>query len=97
MKGEYVNFWKATACSVIYFTLYLALYSAQNIQSLLFEEDSYGKLGFYSNAIDQLGQLAGAFAAPAFMGMIGDINTMAWGAVASIPFIVGLLIPAFKY
>lgn len=31
------------------------------------------------------------------MGMIGDIGTMAWGGVASIPFIAGLLIPAFKF
>lgn len=63
MKREYINFWKATACSFLFLTLYVALYSIQNIQSLLFEEDNYGKLGFYSNAIDQIGQIFGAFAA----------------------------------
>ena len=41
--------------------------------------------------------MVGAFAAVSIMGMIGDIGTMAWGAVASIPCIVALLIPAFKF
>lgn len=39
----------------------------------------------------------GALASVSFMAMIGDIGTMAWGAVASIPFVVAMLIPAFRY
>lgn len=96
MKGEYINFPKAAMCSIGFLGLYVALYSAQNIQSLLFQEDGYGKLGYISNAIVYLGQAIGSFIAVSIMEKIGDIYTMAWGAVICLPYIVSLLLPAFK-
>lgn len=52
---DYVNFNKALICSISFLGMYVALYSAQNIQSVLFEKDGYDSLGFYSNAFAYLG------------------------------------------
>lgn len=43
-----------------------------------------------------LGQAIGSFIAVSIMEKIGDIYTMAWGAVICIPYITSLILPAFK-
>ena len=96
MKGEYINFWKAAACSLGFLGLYSALYSAQNIQTLILHDDHYGALGDYSNAIVYLGQAVGSFVAMNIMEKIGDIKTMAWGAMVCLPYIASLLFPAYR-
>ena len=52
---DYLNFPKAFLCSFCFLGIYTAVYSAQNIQGVLFDKDGYGVLGFYSNAIAYLG------------------------------------------
>jgi len=51
---DYLNFGKAFMCSLGFLGLYTAIYSAQNIQTVIFNKDGYGNLGFYSNAIAYL-------------------------------------------
>jgi hypothetical protein len=53
--NHWINFWKAALCSLSFLGMYIALYSAQNIQSVLFEKDKFDSLGFYSNAIAYAG------------------------------------------
>ena len=96
MKGEYINFWKASACGLGFLCMYLAVYSVQNIQSLLLSQDGYGQLGFYSNAVAYLGQLFGSLLAVSLMEKLGDTKTMVVGSSCCIPYIVCMLIPAFK-
>jgi len=38
---DYVNFPKAFLCSLSFLGMYVALYSAQNLQSVLFDKDGY--------------------------------------------------------
>lgn len=53
-------------------------------------------MGDYSNAIVYLGQVIGSFVAISIMEKIGDIKTMAWGALVCLPYIASLLFPAYK-
>lgn len=53
--NEHINLGKALLCSSGFLLLYTALYSAQNVQSVLFQKDNLGQLGFYSNAVVYLG------------------------------------------
>ena len=96
MKGEYFNFWKATACCIGFLGLYIALNSAQNIQALLFSDDGFGALGFYGNALVYLGEAAGALIAVYIMEKLGDVMTMAIGSALAIPQIACNLLPAYK-
>lgn len=50
-----VNFSKLFLISVSFLGMYIALYSAQNVQSVLFEDDHYDSLGFLSNAFAYAG------------------------------------------
>ena len=59
-------------------------------------QDNYGSLGDYSNAIVYLGQAIGSFIAMNIMEKIGDIKTMAWGALVCLPYITSLLFPAYR-
>lgn len=43
-----------------------------------------------------MGQLIGSFSAVSMMEKLGDIKTMAIGAVVCIPYISSLLFPAYK-
>jgi hypothetical protein len=51
----HLNFSKAFLCSAAFLFQYTALYSAQNVQSVLFQDDNYGSLGFISNAVVYFG------------------------------------------
>ena len=55
-----VNFTKLLLISVSFLGMYIALYSAQNVQSVLFQEDGYDTLGFLSNAFAYAGQGTGS-------------------------------------
>lgn len=55
MKSDYINLGRASLCCFGFLCLYISLYSAQNIQSLILADDGYGKLGFYSNAMSYIG------------------------------------------
>ncbi len=60
---HYQNIPQATLCSLCFMLLFVAINSAQNIQSQLLEDDGYGKLGFYSNAVISLALAFGSIIA----------------------------------
>jgi hypothetical protein len=54
-KFANVNFSKLLLCSISFLGMYIALYSAQNVQAVMFMQDGYESLGFYSNAFAYAG------------------------------------------
>ena len=72
------------------------MYSAQNVQTVLFNKDDYGQLGFYSNAVVYLGQGTGSIFCVFFTAKYGDSKSMAWSSLFALPFIISLLAPAYK-
>ena len=94
--NEHLNLGKALLCSFAFLLQYTALYSAQNVQSVLFGDDDYGSLGFYSNAVVYLGQGTGSIFCVFFSQKYGDSKSMAWSSLFALPFILSLLRPAFK-
>jgi MFS family permease len=76
--------------------MYIALYSAQNVQSVLFQEDGYDSLGFLSNAFAYAGQGTGSVFCVWIIMKIGAEKSMARFALLNMPFLVCLLLPAYK-
>ena len=95
MPGKYANFWKASHCSICYLGIYVALFSAQNIQSVMFEDDGLGKLGYYSNAFAYLGQIFGGIFSIIIAEKMGVRSSIFFGSALCVPFIVALLQPAY--
>ena len=93
---SFINLGKATVCCLGFLGLYNALYSAQNIQSLIFDDDGYGKLGFYSNAVSYVGQATGSVLCMNLIAKLGDRRCMAYGSLLCVPFIISLILPALK-
>jgi hypothetical protein len=91
-----VNFTKLLLISASFLGMYIALYSAQNVQSKLFEDDHYDSLGFYSNAFAYLGQGTGSVFCVWFIMKYGAIKTMSRFALLNMPFLLCLLLPATK-
>lgn len=91
-----MNFNKAFICSLAFLGIYVAVYSSQNIQSVVFEKDGYGSLGFYSNAVAYFAQGTGSVFCVFFMEKFGDNKSMAWASLLNLPFIACLIIPAIK-
>jgi|LauGreDrversion4_2_1035121.scaffolds.fasta_scaffold232704_1 predicted MFS family arabinose efflux permease len=96
MINLHLNIWKALLCSFAFLLQYTALYSAQNVQSVLFSDDDYGQLGFYSNAVVYFGQGTGSIFCVYFTAKYGDSKSMAWSGLFALPFILSLLLPAYK-
>ena len=96
MMNLHLNIWKALLCSFAFLLQYTALYSAQNVQSVLFSKDNYGQLGFYSNAVVYFGQGTGSIFCVFFTAKYGDSKSMAWSSLFALPFIISLLAPAYK-
>lgn len=92
----HLNFGKAFLCSTAFLFQYTALYSAQNVQSVLFTDDNYGSLGFISNAVVYFGQGTGSIFCVYFSSKYGDSRSMAWASLFALPFIISLLLPAFQ-
>lgn len=63
---------------------------------MLFEQDGYDNLGFYSNAAAYLGQGTGSVFCVAILLKIGTIKSMAYFALLNLPFIICLIFPAIK-
>jgi len=93
---DYVNFPKAFLCSLSFLGMYVALYSAQNLQSVLFDKDGYDSLGNLSNAFAYLGQGTGSVFCVFIMLRLGTIKSMSHFACVNIPFIISLILPALK-
>jgi len=76
--------------------LYTALYSAQNIQTALFEIGGYPSLGFYSNAVAYMGQGLGSIASVHLTQRHADSKIMACASILSLPFLLTMLLPAYR-
>jgi hypothetical protein len=59
--------------------------------------DGYGPIGYMSNAVAYIGQGIGSIFCVYFMQRIGDIKSMAYGSLLSLPFTICLLIPSIRY
>lgn len=94
---DYRNFRQASHVAVCFFGIYTAVYSAQNLQSTIFDHAGYGSLGLISNAVAYVGQGIGSVYCVYFINKIGDVKAMAWGSVMSLPFIAALLQPTIGF
>jgi hypothetical protein len=94
VKGP--NFYMAFLCSLSFLGMYVALYSAQNISSVLFMKDGYENLGFYSNAMAYLSEGIGSIFVVFIIMKMGAAKSMSRFALMNLPFIFCLLIPAIK-
>jgi hypothetical protein len=62
----------------------------------MLEDDGMEKLGFYSNSLISLGICGCSFFSAGIMNNLGPVQTMALGAVLTIPYLIALLLPAYK-
>ena len=92
-----INFWKALLCSICFLGMYIALYTAQNVQDKLFDDDGYDILGNYSNSFAYIGQGTGSIFCVFITMKYGAVKSMSYFAILNIPFIIALLIPAYKF
>jgi hypothetical protein len=76
--------------------MYIALYSAQNVQAVMFKQDGYESLGFYSNAFAYAGQGTGSVFCVWVIMKIGAEKSMSRFALLNMPFLICLLLPAYK-
>eukprot|EP00347_Sterkiella_histriomuscorum_P023537 403334265 len=83
-------------CSLGFLGVYVAVYSAQNAQSQIYDIDGYKNLGYVSNAVAYVGQGVGSIFCVYVMQRVGDIKAMAYSALLSLPFIISLLLPALN-
>ena len=83
-------------CSIAFLLMYTAIYSAQNVQAVLYELDEYGSLGFYSNACVYLGEGVGSIFCVYLTTKYGESKSMSRAALLSMPFLVSLLLPAYR-
>ena len=80
----------------MFFGIYTAVYSAQNLQSSLLELAGYGPLGLISNAVAYVGQGIGSVYCQYYIRLVGDRKSMSWGSVISLPFIACLMFPTLS-
>jgi len=66
------------------------------VQSKLFDDDGYDVLGNYSNAAAYIGQGTGSIFCVFILMKYGAVKSMAYFAILNIPFIIALLLPAYK-
>jgi MFS family permease len=83
-------------CSLSFLGMYVALYSAQNISGVLFLNDGYDSLGFYSNAFAYLGEGIGSIICVSIIMKMGSTKSMSRFAIWNLPFILSLILPAIK-
>ena len=62
----------------------------------MLNDDGYGSIGFYSNAICYVGQFIGALCGSAIIEKLNDRKSMAIGSFFTLPMIVILIAPAYK-
>ena len=96
-SSEYRNFGQASLCSAAFLGIYIGVYSAQNLQSTIFETDGYGSLGYISNAVAYVGQGLGSVFCIYFQQRFGNINSMAYSSLLSLPFMLCLAVPALAH
>ncbi len=91
-----INFGKALLCSICFLGMYIALYTAQNVQDKLFDDDGYDILGNISNSFAYIGQGTGSIFCVFITMKYGAVKSMSYFAILNIPFIIALLLPAYK-
>jgi hypothetical protein len=66
------------------------------VQNKLFDDDGYDILGNISNAFAYIGQGTGSVFCVFILMKYGSVKSMAYFAILNIPFIIALLLPAYK-
>ena len=96
-KGDFLNFKNATHCSIAFLGIYIAVYSAQNLQSTIFDAAGYGALGYISNFIAYIGQGIGSVFSIYSGQRLGDIKSMTYSSMLNLPAIICLIFPGISY
>lgn len=95
-QDNYLNFWKATQCSIGFLVLSIASNSVENIQSQAFADDGYSLLGFFALAFLYLTLGLGCFFSTAVIDRIGVRTCMFLGCLGDTLYIVSCIPPALK-
>ncbi len=75
----------------------MAFNSSQNIQSLIMEQDGFGKLGFYSLGVQAVFQGLGSLLSAALVHKLGSLKTsMVIGATFNSLWVLQSMIPAMR-
>ena len=77
--------------------LYIAFNSSQNIQSLILDEDGFGKLGFYSLGVMAVFQGLGSLMSTGIVNKVGVKWSMLIGAFLNSTWVMQSIIPALKH
>jgi hypothetical protein len=86
--------YQAMMCSIAFFFLFTAVNAAVNVETLLLEDDGFGKLGFYSNAAVYLGVCLGSLYAESAIAKLGGlVNSLIFGAFLCVPYLASFLLP----
>ena len=62
----------------------------------MLEDDGYGKLGLYSNAIIYLGIALGSIVSTGVMNKIGEVHSIVVGSFMCIPFMASFIFASMK-
>lgn len=95
-SSDYVNLGKATHCSLGFLILFIASNSMQNIQTTLLEDNDFGHLGDYSNAMISFALMVGCLTSTSVNKKLGDMKAMGVGSLLCVPWIASFLIPAIE-
>lgn len=88
------NIYQAMLCSISFFFLFTAINAAVNVETILLEDDGFGKLGFYSNAAVYLGVCVGSIYAEVTIAMVGGlVNSLILGSFLCVPYLASFLLP----
>jgi len=75
----------------------MAFNSSQNIQSLIMEQDGFGKLGFYSLGVQAVFQGLGSLLSTAIVHRLGSLKaSMVIGATFNSLWVLQSMIPAMR-
>jgi len=96
MKDDYRNLRHAVLCSIAFLGVYIAVYSAQNTQTAIYDADGYESLGYVSNSVAYVGQGLGSVFCVYCMQRVGDVKAMAYSSLLNLPFILILILPALN-
>lgn len=95
-KSDFINLGPALLCSLGFFGLFMSVNSAMNLQTLLLEDDGYGKLGLILNAFVYFGVCLGGLFSSWTLRRWTERQCMQLGAGLCIPYLAALILPCAK-
>jgi hypothetical protein len=95
MKDDYKNLGRATLCSLTFFGLFVSFNSASNVETLLIEEDGFGKLGFIALSLYYLSVAFSSLFATNILKRFGEIKCMAIGSLFNTPWILSFILISY--